>query len=84
MKKTPARFIRRITDTFLLALLFTLVGISAQAANGSWINANSGGLWNNGGNWSSGIIANGAGSVADFSSINITADNTVHLNTASL
>ena len=82
MKKTPSRFIRQLADTFLLAMLLNLAGISAQAANGTWINTTSGGLWSTAGNWAGGTIANGAGFSADFSTINITADNTVHLDSA--
>ena len=82
MKKTPARFVRRIIATVLLAMLFTLVDVSAQPVSGTWNNATSGGAWSSPANWVSGIIANGAGSTADFSTINITADNTVHLDTA--
>ena len=79
MKKTPTGLLHRITNTLLLATLIVLANISAQAANGTWINANSGGLWSNGANWTGNIIANGAGFTADFSTLNITADNTVHL-----
>ena len=82
MKKTPARFIRRIIATVLLAALFTLMNVSAQPVSGTWNNASSGGAWSSSGNWVSGIIANGAGSTADFSTLNITADNTVHLDSA--
>lgn len=82
MKKTPARFVRRIADTFLLATLFTLVDVSAQAANGTWINPDSGGSWSTVGNWAGGTVANGSGFTANFASIDITADNTVHLNSA--
>ena len=39
MKKTPARFIRRIIATVLLAALFTLMNVSAQPVSGTWNNA---------------------------------------------
>ena len=52
-----------------------------SATNGTWTDATSGGLWSAGGNWSSGTIANGTGGIADFSTLNITSDNTVHLDT---
>ncbi len=48
-------------------------------ASGAWINAASGGLWSNGTNWLGGVVANGAGSTADFNTLNLTANNTVRL-----
>ncbi|MEY4917227.1 MAG: hypothetical protein RL616_1140 [Verrucomicrobiota bacterium] len=53
MKKTPARFIRRIADTLLLAMLFSLVGISAQAA--LKVSTSTGGTWNVGTSWVGGV-----------------------------
>lgn len=65
----------------LLAGLLLLAGAaSLQAASGIWINTASGGLWGTGANWSGGTIADGgSGVTADFSTLDITADNTVHL-----
>ena len=54
----------------------------ALAINSTWIDATSGGLWSGAGNWIGNTIANGIGATADFSSINITADDTVHLDSA--
>jgi autotransporter-associated beta strand protein len=48
-------------------------------ASGAWINLASGGLWGNGANWLGGVVANGAGSTADFGTLNLTANNTVRL-----
>jgi fibronectin-binding autotransporter adhesin len=53
-----------------------------QAANGTWSNATSGGLWSSGSNWQNGIIADGGDNTADFGTLDITADNTVHLDSA--
>ncbi len=47
--------------------------------SGTWSNPASGGLWSSGGNWSSGAIADGSGFTADFSTLDLEADNTVHL-----
>ena len=54
----------------------------ALAAFGTWINTTSGGVWSTTTNWSGGIVADGIGNNADFSTLNITADDTVHLDTA--
>ncbi|HEX8144064.1 MAG TPA: Ig-like domain-containing protein, partial [Pyrinomonadaceae bacterium] len=51
----------------------------SSIANGTWINAATGGLWSASGNWLSGVVANGANSTADFNTINLTANNTVRL-----
>jgi autotransporter-associated beta strand protein len=59
-----------------LALLNPL---GASAASGIWTHTTSGGLWSATGNWSGGTVADGSGSTADFNTIDITADNTVHL-----
>lgn len=47
--------------------------------DGEWINAVSGGLWSDSNNWNGGLIADGAGAAAYFDQVDITADNTVHL-----
>ena len=51
------------------------------ATNGSWTNPN-GGLWSSSSNWLSGSIAIGTDALADFSTINLTADATVALDSA--
>jgi autotransporter-associated beta strand protein len=48
---------------------------------GVWTN-NASGNWGTSNNWSSGLIANGPGYIADFSTINITANQTVTLDSA--
>ncbi|HEV2972555.1 MAG TPA: autotransporter-associated beta strand repeat-containing protein [Pirellulales bacterium] len=69
-------------------LLFVLSAVGAAGSNalagtnGTWIDATSGGLWSANANWSGGNIANGTDGIADFSTLNITADNTVHLDSA--
>jgi rhamnogalacturonan endolyase len=45
----------------------------------SWINPLSGGLWSDAANWDSGIIADGLDSVPIFGSFDLTANNTVFL-----
>jgi autotransporter-associated beta strand protein len=48
-------------------------------ASGAWINPLTGGLWSAGANWLGGVVANGADSTADFNTLNLTANNTVRL-----
>jgi len=48
------------------------------AGNGIWLNP-AGGSWLTAGNWSGDTLANGAGAVANFSTLDITADTTVAL-----
>jgi hypothetical protein len=42
---------------------------AAQAANGTWTNTSSGGLWSGTGNWSGGTVADGSGNAADFNTV---------------
>ena len=50
-----------------------------HAQSGTWTQTASDGLWSGAGNWLNGIVADGSGATADFSQIDITADNNVHL-----
>ena len=54
---------------------------TAPNANGSWV-ANASGNWGNAANWAAGVIADGAGALADFNTLNITTDVTVSLDTS--
>jgi autotransporter-associated beta strand protein len=68
----------RLTSA-LLAL--SLSGIPAiQAADGTW-NLNNNGNWSSTGSWLDGNIADGAGSIADFSLLNITSNRTATIDT---
>ncbi len=58
---------------------FTAYAVPASAS-GTWTQTASGGDWFTAGNWSASAIAYGSGSTADFSTLDLTADNTVHLN----
>ncbi len=49
----------------------------AAAGDGTWSNATSGGAWSIGGNWVGGTPADGADATADFSTLDILADDTV-------
>ncbi len=54
----------------------------ALATSGTWTDTTSGGLWSTMGDWSGGSIANGTDGIADFSTLNITSDDTVHLDSS--
>ncbi|BCU79763.1 autotransporter-associated beta strand repeat-containing protein [Luteolibacter sp. LG18] len=58
------------------------LSLEARAADGTWTTLTSGGLWSDTANWSGGTVADGSGSTANFNTLNITADNTVHLDGA--
>ena len=63
----------------IAGLLLLASAASLQAQSGTWTNTASGGLWSATGNWLNGIVADGPGNTADFSTIDITGNNTVHL-----
>ena len=83
MKSTNTTLIRgkRIGVQTLCASLLLLAGtIASHAADGVW-STTTAGAWSNTGNWLNAIISDGAGSTAYFTN-DITADTTVHLDTA--
>lgn len=47
--------------------------------SGTWIEPDSGGFWSNPSNWQNAVIADGATHGADFSTLDLLATNTVHL-----
>ena len=66
-----------VSATSSVALAFLPL---VHATNGIWTNS-SGGTWSASGNWNGGTIADGADATADFSSLDIAADQTVTLDT---
>ena len=62
-----------------LCALNMVAGQKAYAGSGTWTDVTTGGLWSNSANWASGNIANGTDAVADFSTLGLSASNTVHL-----
>jgi len=66
---------------FILAALVTglFTSLTHAQTNGIWINATANSTWTNTANWSGGIIADGADAIADFSTLDITANRTVNL-----
>src|SRR4051812_47757977 len=70
----------------LSILIWLAIGFGSSRAvagtNGTWTNTYSGGLWSNSANWSGGAVADGADATADFSTLDIAADYTVHLDSS--
>jgi autotransporter-associated beta strand protein len=64
-----------------LAIVCCGCPFAASAGSGTWTNRN-GGSWTNAGNWNAGIIADGSGSTANFTTLSLPADITVTLDGA--
>jgi len=64
-----------------IGLILTASAMSLLAQNGTW-NTDASGNWSDTSKWLSGVVADGTGNTADFSTINITADRTVTLDAA--
>jgi len=58
--------------------LSAYLGVSTNNNNGTW-SVDTSGNWNDTANWSGGLVADGTGYTADFSTVNITASRTVTL-----
>ncbi|MDR3456052.1 MAG: autotransporter-associated beta strand repeat-containing protein [Verrucomicrobiae bacterium] len=61
--------------------LSAFVGVSSTNNNGAW-NVDANGNWGDAGNWSGGLIGDGTGFTADFSTVNKSADRTVTLDSS--
>ena len=77
-----------VTNTSTGTLTFPGVGgaattlvASIASSSGAW-SVDAGGNWSGTGNWSGGIVADGAGNTANFGAVNITADRTVTLDSS--
>ena len=74
----------RTIATALISALF-LMAHAAQAQNGTWTNLVSGdasGSWTTTANWNNGVIADGAGNTANFSTLDISTNSLVTLDGA--
>ena len=69
-------------SVFVLVMQLFCTTARTHAASGTWTQLTSGGLWSDTANWSGGTIADGSGFNANFNTIDITANNTVHLDSA--
>lgn len=56
---------------------YTLV--VASVGSGTWIQPVSDGLWSDPSNWNNAVVADGAANTADFNTLDLTANNLVHL-----
>ena len=66
----------------LIALCLSVMGSQAQAqTNGTWT-LNGSGNWSDTANWSAATVASGTSAIADFSTLNLTANQTVTLDSA--
>jgi fibronectin-binding autotransporter adhesin len=78
---------RRRSAVLLTALPAALLGVvgvfPSLALAGTWIDTTSGGGWSNKNNWAGGAVPYGPDQVADFSTLDITSDNTVFLDSYS-
>lgn len=66
----------------VLTLIVALLPSVVVAANGTWISSSADGNWSGTNNWSAGIVADSSASIADFSTLDLPADRSVHLDTA--
>lgn len=72
-------------SSFLFAMILVLTRSNAIAASGTWtnlVNGNASGTWSTAANWNNGIIADGADSSADFSTLSITTNSYVDLDSS--
>lgn len=70
----------RSCPAFLLWFMVTAFqAATGLAQSGTWTSTGSGLNWSAPENWAGGIVADGAGNAADFGTLDITADVTVHL-----
>src|ERR1700744_2332751 len=76
MKSTTV--LKKLTGSILTLALLAAGGQSALADNGTWTNDASGN-WGDAINWQGGVVADGSGFTADFSTIDITGNRTVAL-----
>jgi len=75
-------FTIRVTDTAgQNAFMLVSVAVTTVTAAGTWI-ADASSTWNTANNWSGNVIATGAGQTANFSTINITGNRVVTLNSS--
>lgn len=75
-------FTVRVTDAAgQNAFAIVAISVTTFTASGTWI-ADASASWGEANRWSGGVVATGAGQTADFSTINITANRTVTLDTS--
>ncbi|RYD77367.1 MAG: hypothetical protein EOP84_15610, partial [Verrucomicrobiaceae bacterium] len=75
-------FLVQVTDSVgATAVALLTINLPPISGNGTWI-GDANGIWSDTSKWSGGFPANAAGYTADFSTLNISADRIVTLNTS--
>ena len=82
MKIEPMVGTLKTVGLVIVVVAFPLTNGSALAASGTWINT-AGGNWSNAANWSGGTIADGATFTGDFSTLDITSNIIITIDTTS-
>jgi hypothetical protein len=67
---------RTMANAAVVSVL-AFLAVSAQATDGTWANL-AGDAWSTTGNWAGSAVADGTNAVADFSTLDITADAVVN------
>ena len=73
------RFIQSATICSAVFLVVACLAVPARAETFTWTQTATGGDWTDVLNWSGPVAANGDGNTADFSTLDLTGINTVHL-----
>jgi autotransporter-associated beta strand protein len=74
MKIPPTKSV--FTKSLVAAALMATTMMNASGASGTWVSLSSGdwnGVWSDSSRWSGNVIADGAGSIADFATVGITS-----------
>src|SRR5712675_314536 len=80
--RSLTRGYRRIALLAGCCLAVTLsMGRAMAGTNGVWTRTTQNGLWSTIGNWAGNTVADGQDGLADLSTLNLTIDEVVHLNT---
>ncbi len=70
---------KHVSRMVAVALFAVTANHIAGAADGTWTNLTNGQLWSVAGNWQDDVVADGTDATAAFNTLDITVDNTVHL-----
>jgi len=73
------RFIQSATVLTAVFLVLACLAVPARAETFTWTQTTTGGLWSDTGNWAGPVAANGDGNTADFTTLDIVGNITVHL-----
>ncbi len=71
------RMIGRMMSNAVVVSVLAFLAVSAQATDGTWISL-AGGTWSTVGNWAGSTVADGTNAIANFSTLNLTANAVVN------